>query len=405
MSEDSDKVKAAEEAFKKSQADAKAIADNAKAGTPSALGGGASFQVTGSTYPILFNGKVVLLSRDQLYAWTLKNLSKSDVKKYQTVLKSSGVLPKSYIINGKVDTEGQFIGALADVISNQVARGVRDGIQPTGETLADGIKYFEKNVTPSTTSSGADDTPRAYKSSLSETTAEIDNQFKTIFGVGVPKDVAQAYQKELGALEVSRTTKPSNVKGVNVITQGVSAQERQDILNKYMKQHSENLVAGAIAGDATATGALNKGTFGSTLTTIKGMYSDNGIAINPNMLYGQVLDSTLSKDKLESNLNLIRLSAKISFPALSKHIDSGYTVKQLMTPYINSRASILEEDPNNIDLTQFQKIANNPDGSLMTLNDYNISLRQDPKWRFTKNAQDSLSGVASMLAKTFGLVG
>jgi hypothetical protein len=41
----------------------------------------------------------------------------------------------------------------------------------------------------------------------------------------------------------------------------------------------------------------------------------------------------------------------------------------------------------------------------MNLYDYEISLRKDPKWRFTKNAQDSLSDVANTIAKTFGLVG
>jgi hypothetical protein len=39
------------------------------------------------------------------------------------------------------------------------------------------------------------------------------------------------------------------------------------------------------------------------------------------------------------------------------------------------------------------------------LYDYEVSLRNDPKWRFTKNAQDTMGGLANSIAKTFGLVG
>ena len=41
----------------------------------------------------------------------------------------------------------------------------------------------------------------------------------------------------------------------------------------------------------------------------------------------------------------------------------------------------------------------------MGLYEYEVSLRKDPKWRFTKNAQDNLSNVARTLAQTFGLMG
>jgi hypothetical protein len=41
----------------------------------------------------------------------------------------------------------------------------------------------------------------------------------------------------------------------------------------------------------------------------------------------------------------------------------------------------------------------------MGLYDYEVSLRNDPKWRYTKNAQDSISNVATGIAEMFGLVG
>jgi len=103
-------------------------------------------------------------------------------------------------------------------------------------------------------------------------------------------------------------------------------------------------------------------------------------------------------------MNLINLQAKTIFPALTDKIDAGYTVKQLLSPYLQSRANILEEDADTIDIKELKDIAKDPKG-LMNLYDYEVSLRQNPKWRFTKNAQDSMARVASKLAQTFGLAG
>jgi hypothetical protein len=89
---------------------------------------------------------------------------------------------------------------------------------------------------------------------------------------------------------------------------------------------------------------------------------------------------------------------------LADKIGAGYTVKQLLSPYINTRANVLEEDPEMVDLKSLQGIAKDPK-NLMSLYDYEVSLRQDPKWRFTKNAQDSLGSLANSIGKMFGLVG
>jgi len=76
----------------------------------------------------------------------------------------------------------------------------------------------------------------------------------------------------------------------------------------------------------------------------------------------------------------------------------------LLSPYLQSRANILEEDADTIDIKELKDVAKDPKG-MMNLYDYEVSLRQNPKWRFTKNAQDTLANVANRLAQTFGLVG
>jgi len=242
--------------------------------------------------------------------------------------------------------------------------------------------------------------PYASVSSIGETTAEFTKAFEAAFGASAPKKLMAQFSAELRSLQAGRTT--AKVKGI--VTQGVSAQERENILNKYLNMYATSIADAAQNGDAKAAAALQKGNFGVTLTTLKKAYAENGIPFNQKALMTTAIDSTLKPEKLNANLNLVNLQAKTYFPALADKIDKGYTVKQLLSPYIQTRANVLEEDPDMIDLKTLQGVAKDPK-NLMNLYDYEVSLRQDPKWRFTKNAQDSMSNVANSIAKMFGLVG
>lgn len=250
----------------------------------------------------------------------------------------------------------------------------------------------------------SDTTPTVYVSSKGESFAEINNEFKNMFGEEAPKELAQAYHQQLVALQNSRVnTKKAGAK-VNVAVEGVSSQERKDLLDRIVKAYAQKKIIAASAGDPVALASIQKGNFGVTYTTLKNAYANNGIPFNAKTLGDMTVESSMSQAALNSNLNLINLQAKTFFPALADKIDKGYTVKQLLSPYLQTRANILEEDADAIDLKELQGVAKDPK-NLMGLYEYEVSLRKDPKWRYTKNAQDNLSNVARTLAQTFGLMG
>ena len=343
-------------------------------------------------------GRVEYLDRNGIKQWLNKNLDSATIKRYQTVLKGLNLLPKNYVVNGKIDLKGQFAGAIIRVIQNQQERGV------DAETLDEGISYLKSEYAGSA-AGNEPKLPSANVTSPAAALADIQEEFSTVFGETAPKEVIVAYRDELKKLELSRTSKTTKIGGVNVGTYGVSEQERKNLMEKYIKQYAAAKIAKAELGDKNAINSLQRGTFGIALTNLRGAYSDNGLKITPDSLYKTALDSALDPNKLKSNLELIRIQAKTIFPALSDKIDAGYTVKQLLSPYLQARATILEEDPDLVDISTLSDVASDATKGLKSLYDYQISLRNDPKWRYTKNAQDSLSTAALSLAETFGKVG
>lgn len=287
-----------------------------------------------------------------------------------------------------------FVGEKPPAGSNPKTTESSEEDKPTGTVTAENAPIVFPTVSK----------PSASLSSKGETTAEINDAFGTMFGEVVPKEIADAFYNELKALQASRTTKPVTKGGIDYVTQGVSPQERKDILNRYLKQYATDKISLASLGNVNAQASLQRGSFGVAMTTLKNAYNDNGVAYDSKSLAEVALESSLNPDRLKANINLINMQAKTLFPAISDKIDAGYTVKQVLSPYLQSRASILEEDADAIDLKQLQDVAKDPKG-LMGLYEYEISLRKDPKWKFTKNALDSLGGLARDFTKMFGAAG
>jgi hypothetical protein len=300
-------------------------------------------------------------------------------------------------VNGTLGTSDRLITLVANALNYQQITGTKFTLD-TAVSAA-----IKADLDTGAAGSGTSRTSGSMTARPSAA-AEMQDTFRTMLGEPAPKSAVDAYYKELNALELSRISKARNIKGVDVTTRGVTEQERIDLLNKYVNQYASIRITAADAGDPVAQANLGKGQFGIAYTTLKNAYFENGIPISPGTLNKQVLESASNTDRLKANMNLINLQAKTIFPALTEKIDAGYTVKQLLSPYLQSRSNILEEDADTIDIKELKDVAKDPKG-LMNLYDYEVSLRQNPKWRFTKNAQDSMARVASKLAQTFGLAG
>jgi hypothetical protein len=147
----------------------------------------------------------------------------------------------------------------------------------------------------------------------------------------------------------------------------------------------------------------------NTLNELKIRAADYGILYGSdwyNQSAKKILTGEIDQDTI--NQQIMDL-AKSQFPTLSARIDEGYTVKQLASPYIQSMAALLEINPADIglqDLTIKQALTGiDQDGKPNTkpLWMFEQELRKDPRWNYTKNAQEATMGVARKILQDFGL--
>lgn len=101
--------------------------------------------------------------------------------------------------------------------------------------------------------------------------------------------------------------------------------------------------------------------------------------------------------------------AKAAFPQWTKQIEAGQSVADIASPYMQSMAQILELPSGSVNLfdSTIKKALNYKNPSTLQneakpLWQFENELRSDPRWKKTKNAQDSLFQVGHQVLADFG---
>lgn len=113
---------------------------------------------------------------------------------------------------------------------------------------------------------------------------------------------------------------------------------------------------------------------------------------------------------LQDYKNEIGNLAKAQFPQWTAQIDAGQSVADIAQPYLQSMANILELPAGSVNLfdSTIKKALSYTDSRTLEkgakpLWQFENELRSDPRWKKTKNAQDSLMGVAHQVLADFGV--
>jgi hypothetical protein len=146
-----------------------------------------------------------------------------------------------------------------------------------------------------------------------------------------------------------------------------------------------------------------------TLEGLKKQAADYGVSYNDSWYTKSaqdILRGVIDNDTLTTQF---KENAKSRFPTLVKQIDAGYTVQQIASPYVNSMASILELDPYaiNVNDNYIQQALTGLDAegqpTTKPLWQFERDLRKDPRWSYTKNAQETAMSTTRKILQDFGL--
>lgn len=141
------------------------------------------------------------------------------------------------------------------------------------------------------------------------------------------------------------------------------------------------------------------------------MASQYGISVSPSLMASWVRGAALGTLNLDEVKQYAIKQAASRYPALADRLKAGETLMDIASPYINSYGQVLEVNPATIGLNdpkiQAALSAKDKDGkpATQTVWEFENSLRADPRYMKTQQAQDKAMAVGHQVLRDFGLLG
>jgi hypothetical protein len=138
-----------------------------------------------------------------------------------------------------------------------------------------------------------------------------------------------------------------------------------------------------------------------------GVKVDNKQALNY-VLGGLNVGGSLGTGSIDTQKNTIRELSKAFYSNLAPLIDNGVKISDIAKQFGTYKGQILELPDEAIDIFDEdiqQALRNNGKPGVMSLTDYQVKLRNDPRWSKTKNAREEAANYAQSILKSFGLIG
>lgn len=180
----------------------------------------------------------------------------------------------------------------------------------------------------------------------------------------------------------------------------------------------------ALASEFKYQPGQTQGLAATNADQINKLANDYGLTISKDTV-GQWDQKMLAGNYTLDNIqSLLQNQAMTKYPGLNQYLTQGFTVRDVADPYIQSYASILEQAPTTVQLTdpliqkalqgtqQAPGATKSGSGSTGTpqqptgpqsLYDFENSLRQDPRWLQTQNAHQSLQQAGMGILRNMGL--
>jgi len=203
----------------------------------------------------------------------------------------------------------------------------------------------------------------------------------------------QQLANQLGVKETTLIKKRMSEAAYNMVAKGWNEGQLRYFLGQYVYFNG---------GDMEGQGADVQNELRSYAYSMGVKMSDSWYAANTRkVLRGLATTSDYKNDMLRQ--------AKAMFPQYSKQLDGGQTVADIAQPYLQSMSQILELPAGSINLydSTVKKALQYKNPTTLQVQakplwQFENDLRGDPRWKQTKNAQDSLMQVGHQVLADFG---
>lgn len=148
--------------------------------------------------------------------------------------------------------------------------------------------------------------------------------------------------------------------------------------------------------------------------TIKQYAKEMGVFVDDSTL-GKYVDGIANQSQtLENVYNNINNLAISYYPQFAENIKSGATVSSIAQQYTSTAAQMLEKDPADFSFYGNDPVKSDPlmakamfggkDGKAMSMYDFRKVIKQDARWKTTRNAREEYAGITNNILKTFGAI-
>lgn len=222
-----------------------------------------------------------------------------------------------------------------------------------------------------------------------------DKRFEGTVAQGATKDLRQSIADRALSLGVTLAEEDIDDITNNALSMGIGA--------------SSSLVDKLIRAKFTYTpGKAVGGAAGGALGQLKATAAANGLDFDKQ--FGTQAQTWLAKilqgEDPNTFKNIIRQTAKLGLPEkVGSLLDLGVDLETIYSPYKNVMSSVLEINPQTIGLDdKTLRSAIGPDKE-MTIYDWERALRKDPRWQYTNNARQEVSGIGLNVLQQLGFQG
>lgn len=256
-------------------------------------------------------------------------------------------------------------------------------------------------------------TKQYYLTTPENAAAELDAELSKTLGVTATPEEQKAYYKELIAEQKKAPMVTTTTDGIVTQSAGFSAAQKEALLNKFIAARAAKSMGKAemVGGTRVDVAAPEQftGEFIKNINALKAYSNAYGVPMNEYEIKRAAIQSITSPGGIDAQAEQIKAVAKGIYSGLAQFIDQGLTPEKLLQPYIAKKAQILEipEDSITLNSTEGQQVVSKvvTDKGLLPIYNYERELRQDPRWRFTKNANDEAATWVNSIMRSFGIAG